>query len=155
MKKSIKISAAILCITAFCPCFCFSRQEPEFLTDSLTAAGSVKRGDKIRIKGFYFDDGGSAVNDGLKKYLKNIAAEIKKIKYAKIYIDGYTDNRGGNSANNRLARTRAEKIKKELAENGIPARKMQARAYGSIRPIASNETKAGRIQNRRIEIIIK
>ena len=110
MKKSIKISAAILCITVFCSCFCFSRQEPEFLTDSLTEAIPVKRGGKLRIEGFYFDDGSAAVNDSLKKYLKNIAAEIKKIKYSKIYIDGYTDDRGGNFANNRLARARAERM---------------------------------------------
>lgn len=127
----------------------------ELLSDSLMYVEPVSAGDKIIVDGFYFDDGSAAINMNLKKYLKNIAAEIKKIKYSKIYVDGYTDNRGDNLANNRLSRARANGVRSELIKNGVPAKKIQARAYGSVKPIASNDTKAGRVQNRRIEIIIK
>lgn len=127
----------------------------EFLTDIMTEAAPVKKGDKIIIPGFYFDDGSNAINKNLKKHISEIAKEVSKIKYNKIYIDGYTDNIGDNSLNNKLSRDRANGIRREFIKNGIPASKIQARAYGSIKPIASNDSKAGRIKNRRIEVLIK
>jgi outer membrane protein OmpA-like peptidoglycan-associated protein len=150
MKKILFIAALSLffCLNAG---MCAAQ---ELLSDSINSAVAVKAGDKIIIDGFYFDDGSAAVNVNLKKYLQKIAGEIKKIKYAKIYVDGYTDNRGNNSANNRLSRERANGVKNELVKNGISSKKIQARAYGSSNPIAPNNTKTGRIQNRRIEITV-
>jgi len=129
--------------------------EYEFLSDSINNAGSVQSERKFTIDGFYFDSGSVEVNDNLKGYVAKIAEEIKKLRYKKIYVDGYTDNRGGNSANNKLSRKRAQNVRKEFISNGIPAGKIQARAYGSANPIASNDTPAGRVINRRTEIIIQ
>jgi outer membrane protein OmpA-like peptidoglycan-associated protein len=149
--------AAFFCAGLFCfapvqPLF--AENDHEILSDSLTQVGSVKKGGKITVPGFYFEDGSSFVNDNLKKYLKNAAASIKKIKYSSIFVDGYTDNLGERKANNGLSRLRAQAVKKELVRNGISASKIKARAYGSSNPIASNNHKNGRIQNRRVEIII-
>jgi chemotaxis protein MotB len=136
------------------PVFAYGN-EKEFLTDSAAQAKPVKAGEKIIVGGFYFESGSAEIGANLKKYLKNVSAELKKIKFKKLFVDGYTDNSGGNAANNRLSRKRAEAVKRELVKNGIPAKKIQARAYGSSNPLASNNTLNGRIQNRRIEIQIK
>ncbi len=130
-------------------------QESEYLSDSLMEISPIKKGDTVMVAGFYFEDGSSLINENLKKYLRKIAQEIKKIKYNKIYVDGYTDNKGDNSANNKLSRARANGVREELIKNGISTKKIQARAYGSIRPIAGNETHLGRVQNRRIEILVR
>lgn len=145
------ILTAALCVFPF-PAF---SQGTEYLSDSLTEIGSVKIGDKITIAGFYFEAGSTEINANLKKYIQNAARQISKIKYKKIFVDGYTDNRGDNSANNKLSRERARGVRAELIKNGIPANKIQARAYGSLRPVASNDTQYGRVQNRRVEILIK
>ncbi|MDR2191821.1 MAG: OmpA family protein [Endomicrobium sp.] len=127
----------------------------EFLTDSLTEAKPVKIGDKIIVAGFYFKDGSDKIDANLKKYLRSVSLELKKIKFNKLYVDGYTDNLGGNAQNNRLSRKRAAAVRQELIKNAIPAKKIQARAYGSSNPIAQNNTKNGRIQNRRVEILVR
>jgi outer membrane protein OmpA-like peptidoglycan-associated protein len=143
----------ILTLALFaCPCFA---QEDDFLTDSLTKADPVKAGDKIIVGGFYFESGSYEIDANLKKYLKNVSAELKKIKFQKLFVDGYTDNLGGNAQNNGLSRKRAQAVKLELVKNGLPAKKIQARAYGSSNPIASNDALSGRIQNRRIEILVR
>jgi len=158
VKKNIKAKIfLILLFSFFCPAPSISAQKEdgaEFLTDSLTQVKPVKAGDTIIVSGFYFEDGSAKIGDNLKKYLKNVAKQIKKARYKKIFVDGYTDNLGGNAANNRLSRQRAEGVKRELVKNFLPEKKIQARAYGSIRPIAPNNTKNGRIQNRRVEIKI-
>jgi outer membrane protein OmpA-like peptidoglycan-associated protein len=127
----------------------------EFLTDSLTEVNPVKIGDKIVVGGFYFEDGSYEIDDNLKKYLQNVSLRLKKIKFNKLLVDGYTDNLGDNSQNNRLSRKRADGVKRELVKNGISSKKIQVRAYGSSNPIAQNNTKNGRIQNRRIEILVR
>jgi outer membrane protein OmpA-like peptidoglycan-associated protein len=134
--------------------FVFAAKPDELLSDSLTKVGPVKRGGKITVPGFYFSDGSYAVGDNLKKYLKNAAASIKKTGYSKIFVDGYTDDLGERAANNRLSRSRAEAVRKELVKNGISPAKIKVRAYGSSNPVVPNNSKNGRIQNRRIEIKI-
>ncbi|MCL2144087.1 MAG: OmpA family protein [Endomicrobia bacterium] len=151
MKKIFLILFALLIFAAHS----LAQSEYELLSDSINIAEDVKAGRKITIQGFYFDSGSAYVNANLKNYLEKIADKIKKIRYEKIYIDGYTDNRGDNFENNKLSRARAQEVMKVLAANGIPSKKMQARAYGSSNPVADNSTKTGRIQNRRIEIVIQ
>jgi outer membrane protein OmpA-like peptidoglycan-associated protein len=126
----------------------------ELLSESLTQIGPVNSGSKIIVAGFYFEDGSAQIGNSLKRYLRSAAAQIKKARYKKIFVDGYTDDRGNNALNNRLSRARADSVKKELAKNGIPASKITARGYGSIKPIADNNTKNGRIRNRRVEILV-
>ena len=153
-----KYNAAVIVILAalFCLAAEFSHaQKAEYLSDSLTEVGPLKAGNKIIVAGFYFEDGSAAINANLRKYVQKIAEQIKKAKYDKIFVDGYTDNKGDNSANNKISRERANGVRAELIKSGIPAKKIQARAYGSAKPLAPNNTLAGRIQNRRIEILIR
>jgi outer membrane protein OmpA-like peptidoglycan-associated protein len=154
MKAIILLIAAAIFAYQPLPAFA-QRTQREFLTDSVSQAKPVKAGGKIVVGGFYFESGRAEIGANLKKYLKNVSVELKKIKFQKLFVDGYADNSGGNSTNNILSRKRAEAVKRELVKNGIPAKKIQARAYGSSKPIASNNTRSGRIQNRRVEILIR
>ncbi len=69
----------------------------------------------------------------------------------KVQIGGYTDSRGDPDLNLRLSAERAETVREYLAEQGINMARLDARGYGSLRPIADNKTAAGRAANRRIE----
>ena len=154
MRTAIILIAAAIFICQSLPSFA-QRAEREFLTDSISQARPVKVGGKIIVGGFYFESGSAEIGANLKKYLKNVSIGLKKIKFKKLFVDGYTDNSGGSSTNDALSRKRAEAVKRELVKNGIPAKKIQARAYGSSKPIASNNTRNGRIQTRRVEILIR
>jgi OOP family OmpA-OmpF porin len=57
--------------------------------------------------------------------------------------------------NKLLSRDRAKEVSEELKKNGIPGKKIMYFGRGQINPIADNNTKNGRIQNRRVEITVK
>ena len=68
-------------------------------------------------------------------------------------IEGHTDNVGGKLINEKIGMERAEAVKRYLFEqHQIPLHKMNIISYGSEKPVASNKTKEGRAQNRRVVI---
>ncbi|MBI1362142.1 MAG: OmpA family protein [Alphaproteobacteria bacterium] len=69
----------------------------------------------------------------------------------RIEIQGYTDATGPRSKNIELSRNRAEAVRDYLVQNGVAASKLTAKGFGPDHPAASNRTKKGRAQNRRIE----
>ena len=70
-----------------------------------------------------------------------------------IEIEGHTDNVGGKLINEKVGMERAEAVKRYLFEqHQIPLHKMNVISYGSEKPVASNKTKDGRAQNRRVVI---
>lgn len=71
-----------------------------------------------------------------------------------VRIDGHSDSFGTSKNNLKASRFRAQGAANFLVKNGIAASRLQANAYGEDKPIASNDTKAGMAQNRRIEIRI-
>lgn len=68
-----------------------------------------------------------------------------------IRIEGHTDSAGRPAANRALSRARAAAVRDALIARGIPAERLEARGFGSARPIVSNHTAKGRARNRRIE----
>jgi OOP family OmpA-OmpF porin len=72
-----------------------------------------------------------------------------------IEIDGYTDNIGDSTANQKLSESRAVAIVEALAAAGVPKGKLKAHGHGSERPVASNDTAYGRFRNRRIEFQVQ
>ncbi|MES2761769.1 MAG: OmpA family protein [Bacteroidota bacterium] len=71
-----------------------------------------------------------------------------------IEIVGHTDNTGNEKLNKKLSAQRARSVSDYLAEKGIDKDRISYTGYGSLKPIASNETEEGKQQNRRVEYII-
>jgi len=68
-------------------------------------------------------------------------------------IEGHTDSVGGKEVNQKIGMERAEAVKRYLYEQyQIPLHKINVISYGSEKPVASNKTKDGRAQNRRVVI---
>jgi outer membrane protein OmpA-like peptidoglycan-associated protein len=94
----------------------------------------------------------SAVPKDAEGLLKNAAELIKKLPAdIRLEISGHTDNVGDDRANQALSQRRADSIRSFLANAGVKRTAIQAKGYGSTRPVASNDTPEGRFQNRRIE----
>ena len=74
---------------------------------------------------------------------------------SEIIVEGYTDSFGDYIYNKNLSKSRADVIKEYLVKVGIPATNIKTYGMGPQNPIASNKTREGRKQNRRIEIKIK
>ena len=95
--------------------------------------------DKSNVKPQYYD------------LLNNIKEFVEQNNY-EITIVGHTDSIGSNAYNFKLSRRRAESVKAKLLEFGLPEdRIVGIEAMGEEQPIATNATKEGRAQNRRVE----
>ncbi|MFO7566348.1 MAG: OmpA family protein [Enhygromyxa sp.] len=71
-----------------------------------------------------------------------------------VEISGHTDNKGDHDRNVDLSRRRAESVKRYLVEHGVDEARIETVGHGPDKPIDSNDTKAGRANNRRIEFEI-
>ncbi len=103
-------------------------------------------------KTILFNSGKSTIKEESNKALGDIIAILKEYPTAKFTVEGHTDSVGSNKLNQRLSDARANSVKNYLTENGVDQFRLSAVGYGEDRPIATNKTRAGRAQNRRVEI---
>ena len=80
----------------------------------------------------------------LKSENKNVYLEIQ----------GYTDSTGTPDYNDKLGEARAEAVRKYLNQQGIALNRMATISYGQEQPVAPNDTREGRAQNRRVAIVV-
>jgi len=101
-----------------------------------------------------FGFGGAMLPDEVKAHLDQMVAGLKADpKGIFIEIEGYTDNVGEAAYNQSLGLDRAETVKRYLYEqHQVPLHKVNVISYGEDKPIAPNNTRAGRAQNRRVVV---
>ena len=101
-----------------------------------------------------FKFGKTTLPDEAKQRLDQMVAQLKQDPKA-IYleIEGHTDNVGDKRINEKIGMERAEAVKRYLYEQyQIPLHKMNVISYGETKPVAPNNTRDGRAQNRRVVI---
>jgi outer membrane protein OmpA-like peptidoglycan-associated protein len=86
--------------------------------------------------------------------LDDVAAALTDHPSAKIRLESFTDSVGDPDSNMQLSTARSEAVKTELVQRGVPAESIDTAGRGQEQPIASNDTAAGRAQNRRTEIVV-
>lgn len=88
--------------------------------------------------------------------IKKVALFMKKYSDVNTVIEGHTDDRGADNYNTALSQGRAEAVRDILINRyGIAANRVSALGYGESRPIASNDTKKGRLANRRVVAVME
>ncbi len=88
--------------------------------------------------------------------LDRIADVLRRHPDAKIEIQGHRDESPGESVRAvDITRKRAEAVREYLIEQGVPPSMLYAQGYGESLPIANNRTSQGRLQNRRVELVLK
>lgn len=100
-----------------------------------------------------FEFGKSSISPASYAYLKRLAQTLIRTN-AHIIVKGHTDNIGSEESNLLLSKNRAENVVRFLLKQGVPASRLSMEYYGMSRPIDTNETEAGRAQNRRVEFEI-
>ena len=86
--------------------------------------------------------------------LGQVVSVLQDSPKLRIKVEGHTDNVGSPSHNLKLSQERADSVMEFLIEHGVDAARLTAEGFGPNRPIASNSTKAGKAQNRRVEFRI-
>ncbi|OSY88719.1 cell envelope biogenesis protein OmpA [Tenacibaculum holothuriorum] len=106
-------------------------------------------------RAIYFNSGRSSFRPGVSGKLDLIAGIMTEYPKANFSIEGHTDSSGRASTNMRLSDKRAKAVLDYLVSKGIAASRLTSAGFGEDYPIASNKTRAGRAQNRRVEIKVK
>jgi outer membrane protein OmpA-like peptidoglycan-associated protein len=114
------------------------------------------RGLIVNLSDVLFDTGQATLKPGAREKLSKLAGILLAYPGAyQIEIEGHTDAVGSDESNLNLSRGRAEAVRNYIVQNGIKSeRVLAARGFGESKPVADNETAAGRQVNRRVEIII-
>lgn len=117
-------------------------------------ARQTERGLELTLSGVLFEFDQAVLKPGALRGLSPLVAFLKDNPDHHIALEGHTDSVGSESYNSDLSRQRAEAVRQFLVQNGVNAKNVSARGLGEAYPVASNNTEAGRLQNRRVEIII-
>lgn len=121
-----------------------------YTTDYSKKATSVVASGEWRIN---FDPGRATVRPEGKDVLEQIYNLLIQAEDSKLELVGHTDNTGTQEGNYSLSTARAEAVKNYLIQKGIPATRFQkVDGKGQDEPTASNDTPAGKAQNRRVVV---
>ena len=103
----------------------------------------------------YFETGSKELSPQSDYQVASTAALLNTYKDINIVIRGHSDNRGSSKKNAQLSLFRSGSMKKALVKLGIDPKRISIEGIGDAEPVASNKTKRGRRNNRRIDLIIK
>ncbi len=109
-----------------------------------------------------FPPGGWEISESGKQIIARLAQKLAPTQENKIYVNGYTDNapigpklmKQGITSNEVLSQKRADSVMQFLISQGVKPDMVAAKGFGEADPIASNDTPAGRAQNRRVELTL-
>ncbi|HHJ34820.1 MAG TPA: OmpA family protein [Gammaproteobacteria bacterium] len=124
--------------------------KPEPVAKATSAAPEYT--DLSLASGASFKLGGSTLSADGKAAVANLISKFDGETIDSVVVEGYTDDRGAASFNQQLSEKRASAVKAELVKNGVDADKISTVGYGEANPVASNGTREGRAQNRRVVI---
>jgi outer membrane protein OmpA-like peptidoglycan-associated protein len=117
-------------------------------------ARPTDRGLVLTLGDVLFETGRSGLKMGATGNLNKLVAFLNEYPDRTALIEGYTDSVGTEDYNQGLSERRADSVKSYLVGEGIGTTRLSASGRGERDPVASNDSAAGRQQNRRVEVII-
>ncbi|MDI6743161.1 MAG: OmpA family protein, partial [Smithella sp.] len=113
----------------------------------------IEKGRQTLDVKFAFDK--STIKDGYSNDIDDLSQVMKDYPELNVVVEGHTDSIGSDAYNETLSQERADAVKNYMVEkNGINANRIKAIGFGEKQPVASNDTREGRAQNRRVEAVV-
>lgn len=110
-------------------------------------------GQAIVLEGILFNTGSAEILPASEEILMEAYNTLLINPEMEVEIQGHTDNKGNKAKNMQLSLDRAESVKTWLVGKGISGARISTKGFGPDKPIATNNTDAGRAKNRRIEFV--
>jgi outer membrane protein OmpA-like peptidoglycan-associated protein len=131
-------------------------EQAQDLEESLAElkAEQTERGLVLTLSDVLFDTDRAELKPGASAAIDQLSAFLEENPERRLLIEGHTDARGPDEYNRSLSAERAEAVRQALIEENVAPNRLRATGMGEAYPVASNETSAGRQQNRRVEIIV-
>jgi lipid-binding SYLF domain-containing protein len=114
---------------------------------------SLTKKSRVTLNDLHFETGKADITPDSEATLNTVLTSLKNNPDWKIRVEGFTDNVGGQEANEKLSADRAEAVANWLADHGIDRSRLSSKGYGESRPVASNASENGRAKNRRVELV--
>jgi outer membrane protein OmpA-like peptidoglycan-associated protein len=114
----------------------------------------IEVGQSIRLNNIFFETGKSKLKPESFSELDRVADFLKNNPDIKIEIGGHTDNVGKAASNMKLSQARATAVANYIIAKGLKKENIVSKGYGMTKPVATNKTKEGKAQNRRVEFTI-
>lgn len=108
----------------------------------------------IRIKQMDFASGDADIPGNSLPLLAKVSEVAKSLNASQIEVEGHTDSTGSAAKNKEISKERATAVATYFRTNGFENTNITSKGYGFEKPIATNKSKAGRAQNRRVDVVI-
>lgn len=114
----------------------------------------IEVGRSYRVNDIKYATNSAAITRSSEYILDELIGFLKDNPSVRIEVQGHTDNVGGMDQNMALSNDRAFTVKEYLQAHGIAGARLTSKGFGPTKPVASNDTEAGRAENRRTEFVI-
>jgi outer membrane protein OmpA-like peptidoglycan-associated protein len=129
--------------------------QPEIVKDEfLDGLRDIDEGSAIVLENIFFEFNKTELLPASFVELDKVVQFMLEEDIKLIEISGHTDNEGSDSYNQKLSEGRAKAVTDYLISKGIKSERILTVGYGETRPVDSNQTDAGRAQNRRVEFML-
>ena len=112
------------------------------------------RGLIVNLSDVLFDFNQATLKQDAREKLARVSGILLAYPTLHVNMEGHTDSIGSDEYNMKLSQRRADAVRDYLVSNGINPANMQSVGLGKAAPVASNDTAAGRQQNRRVEMVV-
>ncbi|HEX8031592.1 MAG TPA: OmpA family protein, partial [Vicinamibacterales bacterium] len=112
------------------------------------------RGLIVNLSDVLFDTARHDLKPGAREKVAKVAGILLAYPGLQIEVDGHTDSVGNDEYNQQLSERRATAVRNYLLQQGIQPAAITAMGFGEAQPVVSNDTAAGRQQNRRVELVV-
>lgn len=145
LKRALKpVFTAETALDVAAPGTLVGAQECQGLISELMGRGTI-----------LFDSGSARLDRRSLGLLDRLVFVLQRCPTSVVEVSGHTDTVGDGAVNQRLSEARAAAVVAFLGEAGIGRERLTAVGHGASQPVASNDTEAGRAQNRRIVFVVK
>ncbi len=132
-------------------------QQAKELSQNIKGATVERVGEGINVtfaSGLLFAFNSDEIQATAGENLRELAASLNRYPDSQLLIVGHTDNVGGPAYNQALSERRANSAAAYLAAQGVARTRLATSGKGEAEPVTSNDSEAGRQQNRRVEVAI-
>ena len=127
-----------------------SQMEGKFASVRQDARGTI-----VSLADILFDFNKATLRRDVEFNLVKIATILNQFGEMNVVVEGHTDAIGTDEYNLALSQKRAQAVSDFLASQGVAAKRLSWEGYGKTRPVADNDTDAGRQKNRRVDLVIQ
>jgi outer membrane protein OmpA-like peptidoglycan-associated protein len=130
-----------------------AQQQLKQMQSEQLGAHQTDQGMVVTLSNVLFSTGKSTLQAGAHLQLERLASYLKDHPKERVLIEGSTDSTGSADSNQKLSGARAQAVAQALELRGVQQNQYQTIGLGEAYPVASNDTSAGRQQNRRVDIV--